>query len=247
VPDPRHRVLAVHHLHQQEAVVRRPAQEEGHDEQRQYAQGAGLPRQAGASDADPGQDVAGQDDRERQQEAAQEADGVQGQLDAAGALGLLHLQGALGHVVLPVDLAVGEVRRAEGGGGGPGARGHHPGGAQGAAALGEDGPPDAERPVQADHGQQEDGAEHVGVLEEAVELAEEDAEGPVVGEELLGEGEDSRDAEDEVGDRQIHQPHVSDLRLRRERTGKGNKEGNEENCFENCNLFYSHTIPKKSF
>lgn len=110
-------------------------------------------------------------------------------------------------------MAIDEVRRAEDDRSDPHADRHHPCNEQGAPPLGENWMPDAERSVQADDGQQKHRAEHVGVLEETVELAEEDAEGPVVEEELLSEGEDSCEAENQVCYRQIYQPHVGDLRL----------------------------------
>lgn len=127
---------------------------------------------------------------------------------------LFHTNRTLAQVVLAsVDIAVNKVRTAEEDRSYPDAHSHHSGGQQVAPSLHEDGLPDAEGSVQADHGQQEDGAEHVGVLEKPVELAEEDAEGPVIEEELLDEGEDSSEAEDEVGYCQVHQPHVGHLRL----------------------------------
>lgn len=116
-----------------------------------------------------------------------------------------------------------EVWSAEGRRRDPNAGGHHPRSPHGAASFGGDGLPDAEGSVQADHSQQKHGAEHVGVFEEAVELADKDAKGPVVEEELLNEGEDPCEAEDQVGYGQVHQPHVGHLRLKRSERWRNQK------------------------
>ncbi len=68
----------------------------------------------------------------------------------------------------------------------------------------------AERSIHTDDSQKKNTAEHVGVLEETIELAEKNSKRPVVKENAFGERNNSCQAEDQVRYGEIDQPNVCD-------------------------------------
>ncbi len=68
----------------------------------------------------------------------------------------------------------------------------------------------AEYSIHTDDSQKKNTAEHVGVLEETIELAEKDSKRPMVKENAFGERNSSCQAEDQVRYGEINQPNVSD-------------------------------------
>ncbi|ETE72452.1 Serine hydroxymethyltransferase, cytosolic, partial [Ophiophagus hannah] len=64
-----------------------------------------------------------------------------------------------------------------------------------------------EAAVQADDSQEEDAGEHVEEGQAAVEFAEETSEGPVEAQRRVGDAQRQEEGEDEVGQRQVEEPH----------------------------------------
>lgn len=157
-----------------------------------------------------------------------------------------YLQGALAHVVLAsINLPVHIIWRTEDRCHNPNSQADESSHTQSPALPCEHWAPHTKCPVQANYSQKKNTAEHIGILEEPIELAEENSKGPVIIEELLNQRGDACHAENQVSHSQVNQPHIGDICLQTESSHPDDYRvpcGAQEDGYgvkDNCNVVHN--------
>ncbi|KAG8145815.1 hypothetical protein E2320_012285, partial [Naja naja] len=205
------------HLQQGEDVVGRVAEEERGRHSRNDPQRLGRLGQVPTLHLKSHHAVAGSDHRKGQQEAKDEPGQDHGSVpflpqSPAPLAGVVAGEGKVVVAAGGVPRTQGrvseeEVWGADEQGGPPGCQRDGPGQPGLPVVPGPHRQHHQEAAVQADDGQEEDAGEHVEEGQAAVEFAEETPEGPVEAQRRVGDAQWQEEGEDEVGQRQVEEPH----------------------------------------